>query len=85
MYLEKKGFDGGYEKCRNYCRLDSVLQEHGAVFSACQILFLKNFTQTDCRKTGRIICPGFGFLRLPEGRWFDIEILITIGEHISHG
>ena len=32
-------------------------------------------------ETGRIM-PGFGFLRLPEGWWFDIEVLTTTRKHI---
>ena len=35
-------------------------------------------------ETGRIM-PGFGFLRLPEGWWFDIEVLTTTGKSIFSG
>ena len=31
------------------------------------------------------ICLGFGFLRLSEGWWFDIEVLTTTGKSIFSG
>ena len=37
--------------------------------------------KSDCRRQGAL-CLGFGFLRLPERRWFDIEILTTTRKHI---
>lgn len=58
----------------------SARQEHIAVFSACQVLFIQ-FITDQLPETGRIM-PGFGFLRLPEGWWFDIEVLTTTRKHI---
>lgn len=55
--------------------------EHSAVFSACQVLISYNLQRTNCRRQGAL-CLGFGFLRLPEGWWFDIEVLTTTRKHI---
>ena len=32
-----------------------------------------------------VLCLGFGFLRLPEGWWFDIEVLTTTGKSSFSG
>ena len=63
-------------------RLGSARQERSAVFSVCQVLFHRIYNEpVSCRRQGSLRL-GFGFLRLPEGWWFDIEILTTIRKHI---
>ena len=41
-------------------------------------------SRTSCRRQGAL-CLGFGFLRLPKGWWFDIEVLTTTGKSIFSG
>lgn len=55
--------------------------EHSAVFSACQVLFHTIYNEPIAGDRGAL-CLGFGFLRLPEGGWFDIEVLTTTRKHI---
>ena len=33
----------------------------------------------------KLLSLGFGFLRLPEGGWFDIEVLTATGKSIFSG
>ena len=62
----------------------SAGQEHSAVFSARQVLFHTIYNEPIAGDRGAL-CPGFGFLRLPEGWWFDIEVLTTTGKSIFSG
>ena len=65
-------------------RLGSARQEHSAVFSACQVLFHTIYNEPVAG--GRVhYALASAFLRLPEGRWFDIEVLTTTGKSIFSG
>ena len=64
----------------NYCRLGRCL----APFFSVSSLISYNLKRTSCRRQGAL-CLGFGFLRLPEGWWFDIEVLTTTGKSIFSG
>ena len=59
-------------------------QEHSAVFSACQVLFHKIYNEPVAGDRAHYALAS-AFLRLPEGRWFDIEVLTTIGKSIFSG
>ena len=61
--------------------IGSARQEHSAVFSACQVLFFIQFITNQLPETGCIM-PWLRLLRLPEGWWFDIEVLTTTRKHI---
>ena len=62
----------------------SAGQEHSAVFSACQVLFHTIYNEPVAGDRVHYGL-GFGFLRLPEGWWFDIEVLTTPGKSIFSG
>ena len=61
----------------NYCRLGRSI---APFFQRVKSYFIQ-FITDQLPETGRIM-PGFGFLRLPEGWWFDIEVLTTTRKHI---
>ena len=59
-------------------------QEHSVVFSACQVLFHTIYNEPIAGDRVHYALAS-AFLRLPEGRWFDIEVLTTTGKSIFSG
>ena len=59
-------------------------QEHSVVFSACQVLFHTICNEPVAGDRAHYALAS-AFLRLPEGRGFDIEVLTTIGKSIFSG
>ena len=62
----------------------STRQERSAVFSACQVLFHTIYNEPVAGDRVHYALAS-AFLRLPEGRWFDIEVLTTTGKSIFSG
>ena len=62
----------------------SSRQEHSAVFSVCQVLFYTIYIKPVAGDRAHYALSPV-FLRLPEGRWFDIEALIKTGKFIFSG
>lgn len=65
-------------------RLGSARQEHSAVFSACQVLFHTIYNEPVAGDRAHYALAS-AFLRLPEGWWFDVEVLTTTGKSIFSG
>ena len=65
-------------------RLGSARQEHSAVFSACQVLFHTIYNEPVAGDRAHYALAS-AFFRLPEGWWFDIEVLTTTGKSIFSG
>ncbi len=65
-------------------RLGSARQEHSAVFSACQVLFHTIYNEPVAGDRAHYALAS-AFFRLPEGWWFDIEVLTTTGKLIFSG
>ena len=65
-------------------RLGSARQEHSAVFSACQVLFRTIYNEPVAGDRAHYALAS-AFFRLPEGWWFDIEVLTTTGKSIFSG
>ena len=59
-------------------------QEHSAVFSVCQVLFYTIYIKPVAGDRAHYALSPV-FLRLPEGWWFDIEVLTTTGKSIFSG
>ena len=58
-------------------------QEHSAVFSACQVLFHTIYNEPVAGDRAHYaLASAFA---LPEGWWFDIEVLTTTGKSIFSG
>ena len=64
--------------------IGSARQEHSAVFFQRIKSYFIQFITNQLPETGRIV-PWLRLLRLPEGWWFDIEVLTTTGKSIFSG
>ena len=90
LEIMEGGLDYGKRKCDNYCRLGSArlgsarLDRSIAPFFQRVKSYFIQFITNRLPETGRIV-PWLRLLRLPEGWWFDIEVLTATGKSIFSG
>ena len=85
LEIMEGGLDYGKRKCDNYCRLGSawIGRSIAPFFQRVKSYFIQ-FITNRLPETGRIV-PWLRLLRLPEGWWFDIEVLTATGKSIFSG